>query len=492
MDNGNFITLNNGESCAWGAIPNLSLSTFREAATLALAPAQYRARIGAFFKVQERLILVLLDGHGGIRVASTLVPETWESLTAVNPAWHHFECELAENGQKVIGHPALNPVRFCNAESVVGVQEFFIPEGEELHEVAVGPVHAGVIEPGHFRFQCLGEKVKHLEIALGYQHRGIENLLCGQLNTRTRHYLETSSGDTSVAQSWTFAMIIEGMCQIPVSDKITCERAVALELERLANHIGDLGALAGDVAYLPTASYCGRLRGEVLNLTACWCGNRFGRNLIAPGGLICPLTKSKREKLAGELRRISKEVFNALDLMFEAPSVLERFEGTGVVNEQQVRAIGAVGMTARASKVCRDTRKEFALKPYRDFHMASESSGDVLARARLRRQEIAESFRLLENWLKELASSTDATAVSGSILPKLPSESFAVAVTEAWRGELVHVALSDQTGGLASYKVVDPSFHNWFALALALRGTAISDFPICNKSFNLSYCGHDL
>ncbi len=192
-------------------------------------------------------------------------------------------------------HPWLKPVRFQKPYRVpvgrsasvpeIGVTDFFRVSGREIHEVAVGPVHAGIIEPGHFRFQCHGEHVLHLEIALGYQHRGVERALVGGPDQRTRHYLETAAGDTSVGHGLAYARIREALADVTVGDETQALRAVALELERLACHTGDLGALAGDVAFLPTASYCGRIRGDFLNMTALLCGNRFGRGLVVPGGL---------------------------------------------------------------------------------------------------------------------------------------------------------------------------------------------------------------
>ena len=344
-------------------------------------------------------------------------------------------------------------------------------KGEAAHEVAVGPVHAGVIEPGHFRFQCMGEDVYNLQIFLGYQHRGVEEEIVRAAGCLPRQVAlaETCAGDTSIAAATCFAEIVEARDALAVPASARDLRSLLLELERIANHVGDLGALAGDVAFLPTASFCGRIRGEYLNMTALLCGNRFGRHAVVPGGVRVALGDEKRERLKAWIAQVKKDLDGALKLMFEEPSVCERLDGTGVVPKEIAAELGLVGVARRAS---------------------DELHGDVLSRAMVRRTEIEEAHRKI---FAILGGARPAAEEGPAPAGRLPSAGFAcaVATVQAWRGPLVHAALFDAAGKMLRYKIVDPSAHNWQGLAWALRGEQISNFPICNKSFNLSYCGTD-
>ena len=286
--------------------------------------------------------------------------------------------------------------------------------------------------------------------------------------------------------------MIESLSGITVSPRSEAIRAIAWELERIANHIGDLGALAGDVAYLPTASYCGRIRGDFLNMTALLCGNRFGRGLIVPGGTSYDLDQEHTAELLRRLEQGEKDLNSALDLMFDSPSVLDRLENTGTVSTATAKEAGLVGAAARASGIRCDIRTSHAYGWYKNSapEMAFEENGDVAARAKIRQQELTQSIQFIKQLLQSLPDGKTHTGAPE--LPDLMPDAIGVTLAEAWRGQLCHVALTDHNGKFARYKVVDPSFHNWFGLAMALRGEQISNFPICNKSFNLSYCGHDL
>lgn len=504
-----FITVGNGEPVERGAIPCLTFAEFRDAVIRAVRDG---LRVAAFFAHdgadagELRFIAVLADDlNASLQISSAGAPVgPFASLTPDCPQVHLFEREIAEQfGVGPVGHPWLKPVRFHASPSgraqpwagadgcspTIGVADFFRVEGDEVHEVAVGPVHAGVIEPGHFRFQCHGEEVFHLEISLGYQHRGIERRLIGGPDARTVHLVETLAGDTTIGHTAAYCQAIEALAGAYPTARAQTVRGIALELERLANHVGDLGALAGDVAYLPTAAYCGRLRGDYLNMTAMLCGNRFGRDLVRPGGVLFDVDDPMAAALRGRLADAERDTASAVNLLWDASSVMGRFEDTGALTREIAEEVGLVGPAARACGVGRDVRNDFPSGIYQFAHVpiSTWNSGDVFARAYVRWLEIQQSIRFVDEQLQALPAGPVQNEV-----PALAPDKLVVSLVEGWRGEICHVALTDASGRFERYKVVDPSFHNWFGLALALRCQQISDFPLCNKSFNLSYCGHDL
>ncbi|MDO8432310.1 MAG: NADH-quinone oxidoreductase subunit C [Candidatus Binatus sp.] len=454
-------------------------------------------------KPQNQQIIAALahDQRSEIAFVRTQVPESNSrpALSATLPQAQAFERELFEqHGILPEGHPWLKPLRnhpelarieTGEAAAVMPGYRFFRVEGPGIHEVAVGPVHAGIIEPGHFRFQCHGEIVLNLEIHLGYQRRGAEELLLRSAPARRLIVAESIAGDTVIGHALAYCTAIEALAGVEAPLAAQVLRGIALELERLANHVGDLGALCNDIGYLPGASWFGRLRGEFLNTLMEISGNRYGRGLLCVGGVRFGLDPAQKKKILARLERAKVDFQRTAELVFNTPSVLSRFEQTGVVTREIANDLGLVGPVARASGCDRDVRRDHPCGIYRFTHVpvATLTDGDVFARALIRQVEAERSLTFVREQLHALADSAVAVEV-----PRPGPEMLVTSLIEGWRGEIAHLAVTGSEGELVAYKVVDPSFHNWFGLAMAMRGNQISDFPLCNKSFNLSYAGHDL
>ncbi len=439
---------------------------------------------------------VLLGGDGGLRLlrGRGRRGQSFLSLTARHPAAQMFERELWEqSGLVPEGHPWLKPVRYEGARQQCMAQHpFFKVRGQEVHEVGVGPIHASVIEPGHFRFMCHGEQVHHLEIQLGYQHRGVEALLLRRPPLSLTSLVESIAGDTSIAYAWGYCAAIEALCGAQSSPETDVVRGIALELERIAMHLAGLTGLATDIAFLQGGATYGRLRTAVINATMRVCGSRFGRGWLRPGGVRFGITDALRQDLLATLAAFARDIAQVNDLMLSARSVQSRFRGVGAVTRKAAEDIGLVGLPARASGVAVDTRSSLPGRLYTTHPVATltEDTGDCWARLKLRMREIDESVRWITNVLQstELSNAAPAPATLGPLW----HDTLCVSVREGFRGPVVQALETGPEGRLLHYKVQDPSLLNWFGLALAVRDNEISDFPICNKSFDLSYCGNDL
>jgi len=258
-----------------------------------------------------------------------------------------------------------NHLTVKKAPSIPGDIKFYKIQSDEIHQVAVGPVHAGIIEPGHFRFQCYGEKILYLEISLGYQHRGIEKSLIGGPQKNTFYKIQTAAGDTTIGHTLAYLINLENLAGIKIDNNAMLKRMIALELERIANHVGDLGGLATDIGFLPTASYCGRIRGDFLNMTAHICGNRFGRSLMSFGGET--VNTLIFDKILKKIETLKKNLYGAIEILWQTPSVMSRLENTGILPINIALELGIVGTAVRACNINNDIRKNIPFYLYKNI-----------------------------------------------------------------------------------------------------------------------------
>lgn len=498
----NYTTIINRQTIPVKSIPELSYNDFGILNIGFLTDSPQRHCVNYFgFPTDDQIKLICCiadDNTHEIFISSSLVKlsDSLDSFSAKNTGFEKFEREIHENfGVGYNNHPWLKPVRYAknrfDQSKTIANYPFFAIESEELHEVGVGPIHAGIIEPGHFRFICNGEQILHLEIQLGYQHRGIEQLFIEKKKLLQRVTVaESIAGDSVVGHTTAFSQLWESMCGCKVTRDIDFSRTLALELERMAIHTGDLSGACTDIAYQLGSSVFGRLRTPIVNFMQEWVGNRLSKGLIRPGINQFPFTPELGKRLSEILDIFEPDFIEMAQKLFNLPSTLSRFERTGVLSHEDVLSIGTVGMCARMSNLNRDIRTSHPNVLYAELNHKPilKHHGDVFSRVQIRQQEVLQSITYIRTLLKNIPE-YNAESLP---LEKPQPDSFTLSLVEGWRGEICHCAITNSKGELMMYKVKDPSFHNWLALALAVRNNEISDFPICNKSFNLSYAGHDL
>ena len=502
------ITDNRADAVALRDIPEVPYAEFYAELDTRLADPRYH--VAHYFTLPDgdrmRFICLLLDdAEHRVLIASHTMDYYDEgvlpSLTARHPALHPFERDITERyGIRFDGMPWDKPLRFpadgYDRRSSIDNYPFYTMEGHSLHEVNVGPIHAGIIEPGAFRFICNGEQVLHLEIALGYQHRGVEaEFVRTENRLRQACLAESIAGDSAVAHATAFAAAIEKLTAVRLPEALEIERTLALELERMAMQIADTGALSMDVGYQLGQVACEALRTMTINTMQAWCGNRFGKGLLRPGGTDHPLDVETTEMIRRNVREIARRYDEVRHDLKSSPSLLARFEQCGTVPREEMLRIGGVGQAARASGVERDLRASHPWGCYATLlrhEPIVKRQGDVMARLMVRCREVLQSAACIDTLTARRAEIGFGTLPQSDYTTPLAPRSLAFGLIEGWRGETCHVVITDAAGHIAACRVKDPSLHNWMALALAVRGEGISDFPICNKSFNLSYCGHDL
>lgn len=366
----------------------------------------------------------------------------------------------------------------------------FLPvHGESLHQIPVGPVHAGIIEPGHFRFTAQGETVVRLEERLGYVHKGIESLMQGAEIAHGARLAVRISGDSTVAYGWAFAAAVENALGVEAPPRAQYLRALMAEMERLANHMGDIGAICNDAAFALMLARCGALRERVLRTAAQCFGHRMMQERIVPGGVAADLTAEGVAAIRALCVEIGAAFPALIDLYDNTASLQDRTVGTGTLRPDLARRFGAGGPVGRASGRAVDARRAPGYAPYDrlDFTVPIRAEGDVNARVWIRILEVEQSLSLIGQILNTLPSG-DIRAD----LPPAKKECEGVAVVEAFRGDIFLWLRIGADGKISRCHPRDPSWFQWPLLEVVIEGNIVADFPLCNKSFNCSYSGHDL
>ncbi|HEY3331523.1 MAG TPA: NADH-quinone oxidoreductase subunit C [Capsulimonadaceae bacterium] len=377
------------------------------------------------------------------------------------------------------------------AEAPARSYEFLEVHGDGIYEIPVGPIHAGIIEPGHFRFSCVGEVIQNLEIRLGYQHRGIETMLQAAPINRLPLLAESIATDTPVGNALAHARAMEQVAGLQLTPAAVWLRALALEIERVASHVSDLGGICADIGYIGGAAAFSKLRGRVLGLGERLTGTRLQTSFVVPGGVRIPLTDKLRTSIGAEAEGVEKDFRRAQPRLLETFGALERMDGAGKVKLSLARDFGLVGPAGRASGIAYDVREWLNEEPYSTlgWEPATGDQGDVLARVTMRCDEVRASLSIIHGILETLPNGNPLPI---SRIQRLPANSVGIGTVEAWRGELVHTIITGNDGNIERYAIKDPSTNNWTGLAIAVRGRLVTDFPLCNKSFSLSYSGNDL
>lgn len=372
-----------------------------------------------------------------------------------------------------------------------GSYQFQKVDGEGIYEIPVGPIHAGIIEPGHFRFSVAGEEILLLEPRLGYVHKGTEKLFERLSLVDQIRLAEKISGDSSFSYALAFVQGVEQLGEITVPRRARFLRVLFAELERLANHFGDIGAMMLDTGYSFGGSHGARLREMILQINERLTGSRFLRGVMTVGGVQKDISVENQVWLADELAAINKDFLEVINIADNSVSLLNRLEGTGRITPEVVRERGIVGLAARATGVPLDVRVDLPYAAYDELiigQAATETTGDAQARFKVRIQEVLVSLKLIQDLLSSLPTET-MTAPKNIVLK---NNAIAISCVEGWRGEIVYFITTDGQGHIIRVAPRDPSFMNWAGVGSAGVGNVVPDFPLINKSFNMSYSGNDL
>lgn len=453
----------------------------------------------------KRQILIHYVFDGGTReYQEILLPVEGHvrSIAAEVPGASWYERELHDQfGIEIIGHPDLRPLIFHenwppNVHPMVDPTDdvpwdaweypFLKVQGEGIAEVPVGPVHAGIIEPGHFRFSVVGDTVLHLELRHFYTHKGTERLLEGKLINDGTRIAESVSGDNCFAHAVTYCQAVENACASEVPPRAAAIRLIGLELERLVAHFSDIGGLCTDVGFSVGAAMTVRLKETLLQASAAVCGTRYWRGIAVPGGLRFDFDSLRIKNFGMVVSSVARQFSDLSSVILETPSIQNRFEGAGIIRGDVAKDLALVGPVARASGIDLDVRRDH---PYGDYRKAKidvpvTHYGDVMARAKIRIEEAVTSARSIEEAIGALPDSGIRVSL------EVPVEFRGSSAVESPRGELYYW-LEGEEGRLTRCHIKSPSFQNWPAVPFAAADNIIADFPLINKSFNLSYSGCD-
>jgi Ni,Fe-hydrogenase III large subunit len=446
--------------------------------------------------------MAVADAAGGeILVVSLACPNRkFPSVGALHPPAIRLERAIHSlYGYTPIGAPDDRPwldLGFWNVQHPLGAQNtpptappayhFLTVEGDALHQIPVGPVHAGIIEPGHFRFTASGETVVRLEQRLGYAHKGIESLMTGASLERAAKLAARTSGDSTVAYGIAFAHAVEAALPIHVPPRARYLRALMAELERLANHLGDIGAICNDASFSVMHAHCGILREHVLRAAAASFGHRLMMDRVVPGGVTADLNPDGATHIRNALQQVRGRLPQLIELYDNTASLQDRTVGTGIIRAEWARQFGAGGFVGRASGRILDARKTPGYAPYDsiDFSVPIFTEGDVNARVWVRIREVEQSLSLVEQLIRRMQDGPIAVPPRGGAGEGL-------GFAEAFRGDVL-VWVRVESGEIARCHLRDPSWFQWPLLEAAIEGNIVADFPLCNKSFNCSYSGHDV
>ena len=444
------------------------------------------------------LNVLMRKGEEVLRIMSD-VDDSYPSVTPIVPSASLFERKIWEmNGVTPEGHPDLIPVIYwrkgdghpLQKDEYVRYGEVRTPKpknslsGTGVFEIPVGPVHAGVIEPGHFRFSAAGEPILGLRVHLGYAHKGTEKLMEGGPSIERRHLAERISGDNAVSHSLAHAHVMEGETEIPGRARFI--RVILSELERIYNHLDVLGGICTDTAFTVAAAFGSEAHEKALRLNQEIFGNRMLKGNVIPGGVRRDLTSEDMSRLETAVMKIRFDAMKLDGYMKGSPSEIDRLETTGILKNGTAKKLGTVGVVARASGIASDVRKELPYDAYRGSSLNAivSDKGDVMSRASVRMGEISESVSLILQCLNNMEEGDIWTE------PVMP-EGISCGIVESPRGELLHTA-DIRDGEVWRYSIRDPSFVNWPALEEAVLNNIVPDFPLINKSFGLSYSGNDV